>query len=56
MEVGGYRQAPTTLLPRKRGWVGPMVDLDGCGKSVAVKERVGLCLSSFSWLSWSILG
>jgi hypothetical protein len=36
--------------------VGHVVDLDGCGITVPVKERVELCLFSLSWPSWSILG
>jgi hypothetical protein len=54
MEVGGQHHAPVTLLPEKEGWLGPLVDLDGCGKSVLLKERVGLCLSALTW-AWHIL-
>ena len=39
MEFGGQRHAPAALLPADRaviygtrGWVGPRVSLDGCGK------------------------
>jgi hypothetical protein len=47
MEVDGQHHAPTALAPGMRpvthctrGWVGPRVGLDGCGKSRPRRDSI----------------